>query len=761
MTVNCTYCCAAHPARRWMQRIFFTSALLVAVALVACGGSVERMLIEQARSTELSQEVRAAAGVQLVEDMVLAVLETDGRPTLVADVQQLGGKVDAEAHGLVRAWLPVDRLEQAAAMPGVSYVRRPHIPVALDVPRQASEGRMLIGANLFHSRGVLGGDVSVAVIDVGFGSLAQAGRMGEICPWAIRSVRDYAGGGIELGGPHGTGVAQIVHNMAPGADLYLARISDEVGLALAVADCIADGVDIIVHSVGWVNTNFGDGTGVIAEIARVALDAGIVWVNAAGNHAQKHWMASFSGAGRGEWLQLAPDEGGLMLRVITPGNVQLALTWDEWPHAMTDLDLYLVDERGVIVGTSENRQEGREPPAEFLSVWLQPGRYEVFVRHRSGPGDVELEIYSLWHDLEPYMPEMSVLTPADVEDVWAVGAIGFGYWNTGPQQPYSSQGPTNDGRPKPDIMGLDGVTSFAFVTFHGTSAAAPHVAGAAALLLSQARRDGEELCLEELWERLSRWALDLGEPGRDYVYGEGQLRIFVDPVRAKRSVLLPSEGGGVAPGGTFSVELRARMSAAQQGGLELREQLPPGFRVIHAEAEGEAMMAIDEDGRGVRWHWSVVPPGREVRALYEVSVSPELEPGAWEIEGTLNGEPIVGDTRVHVGGPPADSASDAAPLPESLRPKVVAWPNPVGQPTVTFSYEGHDHDHVQIRLRVHDTSGRRVFTGQWYPGPTYQWHLHDDQGRVVPNGVYLFWMEVRMADGGVVVSELDRLLVSR
>ena len=56
------------------------------------------------------------------------------------------------------------------------------------------------------------------------------------------TMTDYTGTGTG-GTSHGTNVAEIVHEMAPGASLHLAKIATEVQLSQAVNDMIAAGVE--------------------------------------------------------------------------------------------------------------------------------------------------------------------------------------------------------------------------------------------------------------------------------------------------------------------------------------------------------------------------------------------------------------------------------------------------------------------------------------------------------------------------------------
>ena len=122
------------------------------------------------------------------------------------------------------------------------------------------------------------------------------------------------------------------------------------------------------------------------------------------------------------------------------------------------------------------------------------------------------------------------MEPADAESVVAVGAIRhFPEWETGPQEEFSSQGPTNawagsGERIKPDISGPDGVSLYTFDPFSGTSASAPYVAGAAALILSM-YPDSTPDKLELL---IISSGTDMGGSGKDNLYGWGRLEMDFD-----------------------------------------------------------------------------------------------------------------------------------------------------------------------------------------------------------------------------------------
>jgi hypothetical protein len=149
-------------------------------------------------------------------------------------------------------------------------------------------------------------------------------------------------------------------------------------------------------------------------------------------------------------------------------------------------------------------------------------------------------------------------------------------------EPYSSAGPTRilfdtAGnrlaapviRAKPEIIALDGGSTtlpFPFSHFFGTSAAAPHAAGVAALLLQQ--QPG--LSPDALYSALESTAVDMGAPGFDFDTGFG----LVQAAAALQAVSTPAITLGltldrhtVAAGDAVQVNL----SAANTGTSGLRD----------------------------------------------------------------------------------------------------------------------------------------------------------------------------------------------
>ena len=113
----------------------------------------------------------------------------------------------------------------------------------------------------------------------------------------------------------------------------------------------------------------------------------------------------------------------------------------------------------------------------------------------------------------------SLSIPADSSYAIAVGAV---HWSNDVLEDYSSQGPTKDGRLKPEICAPSVVTTASYGTegFNGTSAACPHVAGAFALLKSMTPQT-----FDQIKATLEALAIDLGPAGKDNKFGIGRLNL--------------------------------------------------------------------------------------------------------------------------------------------------------------------------------------------------------------------------------------------
>jgi subtilisin family serine protease len=462
------------------------------------------------------------------DDKARVVVETRRPVALRAIVKNMGGRVERTSAGLVQVVIAASALPGLSQRPEVDFVRAPLARVEHAVSGEEIAASL---ASPWHEKGFTGKGVKVAIIDGGFLGLPERQAAGELPSNVITS--DFCGGRFGTASEHGTAVAEIVHEMAPEAQLYLLCIDTEVDLAAAVSYAKSQGVQIVNHSMGWYGPARGDGTGYVGSIVADARASGILWVNSAGNDAQTHWSGAYTPGGDSTHDWSTGDEGNTFL---WPNGEEVCgfLKWDEWPAAVSDFDLALVSSAtNTLIAASAEAQDGGQPPFEGLCIEQRTGAdiyaYWAIVGYRVSTAP-RFDLFAFSPPLQYQTAAGSIPDPATSSAAMAVGAV---CWQTKQLEFYSSQGPTIDGRTKPDIAGHDSVSGSTYGMstdncpsgFAGTSAASPEVAGAAALVRQAYPGWGPE----QLQQFLQKSALDIALPGPDNTTGAGELRLPKPP----------------------------------------------------------------------------------------------------------------------------------------------------------------------------------------------------------------------------------------
>lgn len=512
--------------------------------------------------TQAASSFAQTRGLKLRGDRVEVILEAEpeASDSAMVSVASAGGSILASHRGLLLASVPVSRLEtlargrgvlrvmpslslqlngEAASSVSLASLTNP-LPVVAATTSVVSQGVTETNANAWHSAGFNGRGIKVGIIDQGF--LGYPSKLGTELPSTVVAWGKGTAGPENGGTDHGVKVAEIIHDMAPGASLYIARAENPVDLGRAKDWMIAQGVKVINHSYGYVGFGILDGRGPVNDTVTSAVGT-VFWAQAAGNYRLCHWMGNFTNTDADGWMEW--DGGAVDANVFwadAGSTIEGVLWWNDSAPAKQDYDLYLYrwdDSAFRYVSSSINYQNGAVGATAFECVSVRApvaGPYAWFIhRYSASRSDVGFDFFSLSHDLDDGYPpsfwkyRRSILQPADNQSsgFMAAGAVGRG--PAFAQESYSSEGPTRDGRLTPEIVAPSNVNT-SLGRFAGTSASAPHLAGAAALV-RQAFPAYTPAQVEDFFK--SR-AIDLGAVGVDNQHGWGRLWLGAPPSTSAR-----------------------------------------------------------------------------------------------------------------------------------------------------------------------------------------------------------------------------------
>ena len=454
--------------------------------------------------------------------------------------------IEDKRSGIVQAWVAVEDLNTLAALDVVQRITPPDYAFT-KAGSTVTEGDAVHRANLARDFGGLTGKgVKVGVIANGADAWKTARRSGDL-PSSIEVNPNIDGEGHE-----GTALLEIVHDLAPEAELAFSPAGTSLAMVKAILWMANDafegeGADVIVDDLGYYWEPFFE-DGIVAQAAADAVAGGVVFASAAGNYADEHYEGDFMDGGNGYHAFDGAGGSDISMRVRTPfGGVLVILQWnDKYGASGNDYDLYvcpaglrpttfnLVND---ICDRSANGQNGDDIPLEIAALFGED-QVDIFIKKYSDTvQDRRLEMFTFdGFPAEYGVKEGGIVHHLAVPGVLAVGAFNEDDPGQDDLQSYSELGPSRiyfpsfETRLKPDVVAADGVSvtgSGGFPShFFGTSAAAPHVAGIAALLIEAQRRAAPTMTKKQVADSVTQTiresAIDLGPAGHDVEFGYGR-----------------------------------------------------------------------------------------------------------------------------------------------------------------------------------------------------------------------------------------------
>ncbi len=482
---------------------------------------------------------------------------------LQADLQVLGMRKSSIFGRMVSGQFPISRLDRLETLNSLQLVRPAY--VLSSVGLTTTQGDPAMNADDVRTLfGVDGSGITIGTLSDSYDCLGGAAT--------DVSNNDLPGGVVVLqeltpcgpGTDEGRAMMQLIHDVAPGSSqaFFSATDGGQADFAngiLALANTA--NADIIVDDIlFFAEPMFQDG--IIAQAVDTVADMGVPYFSSAGNSGRESYESGFTPSGftvlgGGEAHDFDPGAGVDLFQNITVpigGTVFVVLQWDSpffsvsgAPGSANDLDIFLTDEPPTtgVAGSVDVNVGG---DALEVMIFTNPGgmgtSFNIVIERFSGanPGLLKYVILSGGTINEFDTDSSTIYGHANAEGAEAVGAAA--YFETpefGVSPPllesFSSAGPTPilfdlagdpimESRQKPQIVCIDGGNTTFFGTdiepdgfpnFFGTSAAAPHAAAMAALLLELE----PSLTTSTLFGIMESTAIDMGVAGVDDDSGYG------------------------------------------------------------------------------------------------------------------------------------------------------------------------------------------------------------------------------------------------
>ena len=534
------------------------------------------------------------------------VVDLDAKPSaaLRAALIASGGIVKFESRQFesIRARVLPSALLELSARADVRRIRKGHQPIR-HTGSVTSEGDAAHKADVSRAAfGVDGSGVKVGVISDSADGSANSISLGDL-PSTFTVLPGLFGTGIG----EGTAMSEIVHDLAPGAEIFFASANGgKAAFANSILQLRAAGCDIIVDDISYGNEwQFQDD--VIGQAVNTVVAAGAVYLSSSGNEGSLYrgnsttWEGDFvdGGAGAGPLAGAGRihDFGGQNYNTMASGSSDGSLQWsDEYNSSNNDYDLFILNAAGTaIVSSSTDPQNGTEEPYEFV-YGVQAGERIVIVKFGATAADRYLRISFTGSPLQIATAGQTIghagtpncicvaatEAPAVFPNPFSTSSMTETSSSDGPHKMfYNPDGtPITPGNflssggvtvPTPALTAADGgVTTLppgsGLNPFYGTSAAAPHAAAIAALL----KERNPTLNNAQIRAALESSCLDVEAPGFEVNSGNGILMAdlalaAVSPAPVYYGCETPATGFGapslsITSGGTWigtTVEITA------------------------------------------------------------------------------------------------------------------------------------------------------------------------------------------------------------